>query len=119
MSIIRLQNLLESGETDGLGKLVRRAQDMDRLTTALKAGLDAESGPHLVAANLRADGLLVILADSPAWAARFRYESDRFIEWARAGGGDARSCRIVVARDTGQAEMAECRPSSAVQESSD
>lgn len=106
MSIIRLQNLLKSGKDDGLGKLVRRAQDMDRLTIDLKSGLDPEFGPHLVAANLRPDGLLVVLVDSSVWAARFRYESDRLIRLASAAGGKVTSCRIAVATNPGRTVQA-------------
>jgi hypothetical protein len=99
MSIIRLQNLLKGGNDDGLGKLVRKAQDMERLTLALKSGLDREFRPHLVAANLRTDGLLVAVVDSSAWAARFRYEADRLLRLARADGSRVLACRIVVTKD--------------------
>lgn len=101
MSIIRLQNLLNSGGEDGLGTLVRRAREMDSLTDVLKSGLNPEFRPHLVAANLRGDGMLVAVVDSSVWAARFRYETDRLLRLARADGKDVRVCRIVVAKVVG------------------
>lgn len=99
MSIIQLQKLLSGGTDDRLAKLVSRAQDMDRLAKALKSGLDAELGSHLVAANLRPDGTMVVLADGSAWAARLRYETQRMVRIATDAGLAVGSCRVAVARE--------------------
>jgi hypothetical protein len=99
MSIIQLKKLLSSGIDDRLGKLICRAQDMDRLAKALKSGLETELGSHLVAANLRPDGTLVVLADGPAWAARLRYETPRILKIATGTGRVVESCRVAVARE--------------------
>jgi hypothetical protein len=44
------------------------------LTGYLRAGLPTELQDHLRAGNARPDGTLVVMADSPAWAARLRFE---------------------------------------------
>jgi hypothetical protein len=41
MTIIRLENLLKAGAGGTLNKIIRRAQNMDELTTALRAALPA------------------------------------------------------------------------------
>jgi hypothetical protein len=99
MSIIPLQKLLESTVDGPLEQLLRKADMADRMTTALKGALDAGLASHLVAANLRSDGRLVVIADSPAWAARLRFESDRLIGTAREGGAQVTAFKVIVARD--------------------
>jgi hypothetical protein len=56
MTIIRLENLLKAGAGGTLNKIIRRAQNMDELTTALRAALPSDAGQSLLAANLREDG---------------------------------------------------------------
>jgi len=99
MSIISLENLLKSTHDEPLEQLVRRAGAMERLAASLRAGLDAGLAPHLAAANLRADGELVVVAESPGWAARLRFETDRLMEIAAKTGAKVSSCRIVVAKN--------------------
>lgn len=99
MSIVPLQKLLESTADGPLEQLLRRAQMADRLTARLKAALAPDMACHLQAANMRTDGQLVVIADSPAWAARLRYESDRLIVAARQGGAETTACKIIVARE--------------------
>ena len=98
MGLTRLGKLLQVPDGGALGKVIGRAREMDGLAARLRAALDPEAAPHLVAANLRDGGELAIVCSSPAWAARLRFESDALVEAARAAGLDARRCAIRVAR---------------------
>ena len=99
MTIIRLENLLKPGAGGTLDKIIRRAQSMDELTTALRAELSAEASQYLLAANLRDDGELVFICASSAWASRLRFESAPLIEAARKLGLTVNSCRVSVSQE--------------------
>ncbi len=71
---------------------------MSDLAAALAAALPADQAAGVVAANVRDDGELVVIAASPAWASRLRYETAALLEAARAAGIAASSCRIRVSR---------------------
>ena len=94
----QLKNLLNSIEDGDLRDIVSRARQMGDLTRALSAALPAEQAAGVVAANVREDGELVVIAASPAWASRLRYESDRLLEAARSAGIEADTCRVRVSR---------------------
>lgn len=98
MALTRLEKLLQAPGGSPLRQVVRRARDMDDLAARLRAALDPEAAPHLVAANLRDDGELAVICSSPAWAARLRFESDALLEAARSAGLEAHRCSIKVAR---------------------
>ncbi len=98
MTIIRLENLLKAGGGGTLDKIIQRAQQMDELTTALRAELPADAGENLIVANLREDGELVLVCASSAWASRLRFESDKLMQVARKTGLTVRSCRVSVSQ---------------------
>ncbi|HET6630782.1 MAG TPA: DciA family protein [Woeseiaceae bacterium] len=98
MALTRLEKLLQAPGGSPLRKVIRRAQEMDGLAARLRAALDPEAAPHLVAANLREDGELAIVCSSPAWAARLRFESDTLLRAARSAGAPAERVSIRVAR---------------------
>ncbi len=100
MSIIRLENLLKVRASGTLSKIIQRAQNMDELTTALRAALPADEGQNLLAANLREGGELVLVCSTSAWASRLRFESDMLMEAARKTGLTVRSCRVSVSQKT-------------------
>ena len=75
MAPIPLEKLLNSTTGGALGELVQRAEGMGRLLAGLKQGLDPELAARLKGVNLRPDGQLVIIAETPAWAARLRFEA--------------------------------------------
>ena len=100
MSIIRLENLLKVRASGTLSKIIQRAQNMDELTTALRAALPADEGQNLLAANLREGGELVLVCSSSAWASRLRFESDMLMEAARKTGLTVNSCRVTVSQKT-------------------
>lgn len=101
MSIIRLEKLLRTGSGGALQKIVQRAQNMDDLTTALRAFLPADAQSHLLAANLRENGELVLICSTSSWAARLRFESDQLIEAARMTGAVVNSCKVKVSPSAG------------------
>ena len=98
MTIIRLENLLKAGGGGTLDKIIQRAQQMDELTTALRAELPADAGENLIVANLREDGELVLVCASSAWASRLRFGSDKLMQVARKTGLTVRSCRVSVSQ---------------------
>ncbi len=93
-----LKNLLNPCNDGDLARIVRRARQMDELSDALARALPAGQAPGVVAANLRDDGELVVIAASPAWASRLRYEADTLLAAARALGLEAHTCRIRVSQ---------------------
>jgi hypothetical protein len=98
MSITRLDKLLKSGCADRLDKIVRHAQDMGDLAQTLRSVLGADAASHLLAANLRDHGELVLICSSSSWAARMRFESELLLEAARQAGVKADRCCVKVAR---------------------
>jgi hypothetical protein len=99
MSIKSLENLLNPNDDGGLADIVRHAQDMGELVTALQRALPEDMAQSIRAANIRDDGELVILAASSAWAAKLRFEADRLMEAARQTGTEVTSSKIRVSRD--------------------
>ncbi len=100
MTIIRLDNLLKTGAGGTLDEIIQRAQNMDALTTALRAELPADAAENLLAANLREDGALVVICVSSAWASRLRFESDKLIAAARKMGLSVTSCKVSVSQNS-------------------
>jgi len=98
MSVKKLDDLLKSGQNRRLKKLIRRAQEMDTLTTALRAGMAEDLAENLLAANLHADGLLVLVCSTPAWASRMRFETDEILKIVRSTGATVSFCQVKVSR---------------------
>jgi len=98
MSIKRLENLLNPNDDGGLGEIVRHAKDMGELVHKLQQALPDDLSASVRAANIRDNGELVVLAASPAWAAKLRFEADRLMTTARQSGADVTSCIVRVNR---------------------
>ena len=98
MSATKLENLLKSGASGSLEKIIQRAQNMDILTAALKAVLAPDMGENLLAANVRDDGELVLVCSSSAWASRLRFESETLVDAAGKAGFEATSVRVTVSQ---------------------
>ena len=94
----RLENLLNPSTGEGLGDIVRHARDMGRLVGALREALPGDEAEGILAANIREDGELVVLASTPAWAAKLRFETDALIEAARKTGATVTRCTVRVDR---------------------
>jgi hypothetical protein len=98
MPIVRLGQLLTSGSGDRLGKLVERSRNMVNIAHILRSSLPADVAPHLLAANLRDPGELVLICSSPSWAARLRFESEGLLKAARQAGIKADQCSVKVGK---------------------
>ena len=94
----RLEKLLNPSNSGDLGDIIRHAREMGDLVARLQKALPADQAPAIAAANIRDDGELVILANSPAWAARLRFESELLMNAARATGAAVASCTVRVVR---------------------
>lgn len=98
MATKQLGNLLKPCNDGDLGKLIRRAREMGELTDVLARALPPEQAAGIVAANLREDGELIVIAATSAWASRLRYAADELLSAARASGIKAEVCRIRVSQ---------------------
>lgn len=98
MAIVKLGQLLKSGKGDKLERLVEHSQNMGNLAQLLKASLPSDVAGHLLAANLKEPGELVLICSSSPWAARLRYESEKLLKAARKAGINADRCSIRVHR---------------------
>ena len=99
MSTTKLEDLLKSGATGSLDKIIQRAQNMDLLTGALRAALVPDMGENLLAANVRDDGEMVIVCSSSVWASRIRFESEALIDAACKAGFRPTSSRVIVSQN--------------------
>ena len=99
MSIKSLENLLNPNDNGGLGDIVRHAREMGELVGALQRALPEEFAQHVLAANVRDDGELVVLTSSPAWAAKLRFEADALMCAARQSSAPVTACKVRVRRD--------------------
>ncbi len=95
----RLDNLLNANDGGDLGRIIRRAREMGELVQVLQASLPAEAAPGIIAANIRGDGELIVLAASSAWAAKLRFQADLMIAAARQTGAEIHSCKVRVERN--------------------
>ena len=91
-----LKKLLNPNSDGELAGVVRRAHAMGELTHSLCGSLPDEYAGAIAAANIRDDGSLVVIAASPAWASRLRYESETMLEAARAAGKTVNRCLVRV-----------------------
>lgn len=98
MATKQLGNLLDPSNNGDLGDIVRRAREMGELTGALGKTLPEELAQGIIAANLREDGELVVIAATSAWASRLRYEAEALLKAARESGYEARTCRVRVSQ---------------------
>jgi hypothetical protein len=99
MPVKSLENLLNLNGGGELGDIVRHARDMGELVSLLQASVSEEEARSIVAANIRGDCELVVLASSPAWAAKLRFEAESLMTAARQTGAEVTSCRIRVNRN--------------------
>ncbi|MGB5245159.1 MAG: DciA family protein [Woeseia sp.] len=97
MTIVSLENLLKSGASSRLEKIVQTAKDMGALTQALRDDLGQDLAASLVSASVREDEL-ILLCSSSAWAARMRYETEKLLATAKKTGVAASRCQVKVAR---------------------
>jgi Dna[CI] antecedent, DciA len=70
----RPRSLAELLQTGDIGRLQDQAAKRRRLTETLRTVLAPDEALHLVAAWEDGEGRIVLAMDSPAWAAKLRYE---------------------------------------------
>jgi hypothetical protein len=97
----KLDQLLNSSKNGELAKIVERADAIGALTGALQTALPADLADSVVAANVGASGELVVVARSPAFAARLRFEREALLAAAGTAGQAASSLKVRVAHDKG------------------
>ena len=96
MTAEKLANLLKSGTSGSLDKLVETARNMEVLTISIRSELAPDLADQVLSANLRDDGQLVIICGSSAWASRLRFESDAILRAAANAGFEATNLRVSV-----------------------
>ena len=94
----QLKNLLNPCSEGDLGSIIRRARKLADLTNLLSQALPEDFSGALVAANVRENGDLVVIAASSAWASRLRYETDTLLKTARTAGIEVAAGRVRVSR---------------------
>ena len=67
------RSLAEHLANGPLGALAREADRRRLATEEIRKLLPADEAAHLVSAASNADGEIVVVMDSPSWAARVRY----------------------------------------------
>jgi len=77
-----------------LEELAAEARSRMDLADQLREKLPQELARHLMGANLRDDGTLVVVASSPEWASRFRFEATEILATCRQQ--ERRALRIKV-----------------------
>ena len=82
------------GDSQRLGRLAESAARLGALTASVREALPPEIQPHLTAASVR-DDTLVLTADSPAWAARLRFHGREILTFLAVRQG-IRAARISV-----------------------
>ena len=101
MSSKKLKNLLNPSGNGDLADMVERAQAMGELTRRLQSVLSPELASSLVAANISPEKRLIVIAKSPAWAARLRFETDKLLAAAQETDGSINGCSVRVTHDFG------------------
>ena len=84
-----------------INDLARRAEASLDLAAALRAGLPAEMSAELRSASLHADGTVVVMAASPAWAARLRFEGETLLARCRERHPQVRRIKVRVSGAAG------------------
>ncbi|MEL7024333.1 MAG: DciA family protein [Pseudomonadota bacterium] len=95
MTTRHLKDLLNKDAGD-LAKLTRRARQMADLSDAVRRALPESLQPAMHSASCTDDQTLIILTDSSAIGARFRYHTDDMLSAARRHGVRAARCKVRV-----------------------
>ena len=80
-----LQDILSNDSGSVFTRLARQQSDNDTLLSRIRALLPSQFVQHLVAVTYR-EGNLVLVADSPAWANRIRFENAQLYEQLISSG---------------------------------
>jgi len=90
-----LAELLSSADT-GFASLAEAARLRADLSDYLRKNIDPSLAGGFSHCNIREDGTLVIIATSPEWASRLRFETQPFIDLCRQQGTLVRNVKVKV-----------------------
>ena len=90
-----LAELIVSTDT-GFGNLANAAQRRADLSDYLRNNIDPALSGGFSNCNISDDGTLVIIATSPEWASRIRFETQPFIDLCRQQGTLVRTVKVRV-----------------------
>ena len=79
-----------------LGNLASEARLRESLSDHLRKHLPADLSSGLLHCNLRDAGILVVIASSPEWASRLRFEKELFIRLCADHGTQVTDVKIRV-----------------------
>jgi len=98
MSKSKAKSLAElAGSTDtGLGRLAEAARLRTDLGDFLRNRLDSKLAPGFVHWNIRDDDTLVVIATSPEWASRLRFETETLLSLCRERGLSVTTVKVRV-----------------------
>ncbi|MEO1201460.1 MAG: DciA family protein [Pseudomonadota bacterium] len=92
----KLSDLLKPNKNEELGEILERAGAIGALTQALSGALPDDLSGSLVAASVKPPDLLVVVARSPAFAARLRFEETCLLRAAREAGETVKALKVRV-----------------------
>ena len=84
-----------------LHELARQADATVDLTLTLRKGLTLELADSVRSASIHGDGTLVVLASSPVWAARLRFEEAQLLALCADQQPPAKRLKVRVSGSTG------------------
>lgn len=84
-----------------LAGLAARAAAQSKLTDHVRRGLGSGAAGHLVSCTVREDGVMSVAVDSPAWAARLRFEVPGLLARGRELHPGLKQVEVRVARQGG------------------
>jgi hypothetical protein len=79
-----------------LGNLTRKARLREDLSDHLRKQLPSTLSAGFLHCNLREQGLLIVLASSPEWASRLRFETELIRRLCAAHGTEVSSVKVRV-----------------------
>ncbi len=79
-------------------KLAAEARRRVHLADHMRDQLPESLSAGVLACNIRPDGTLVVIASSPEWANRLRFESARLLQIGRALEADVQRVKLRVAK---------------------
>jgi len=85
-----------SKQSSDFGQLADAARMRADLSDYLRTSLDPSLTAGFVHCNMREGGTLVVMASSPEWAARLRFESQQFIDLCQKRNIDVSNVRVRV-----------------------
>jgi hypothetical protein len=87
-------------DSNNLESIIQRAKEMDNLKKMLRNVLNKEAAKHLISANIRRNGELVLLCNSSAWGSKIRFDQEKLLKIAQTKWKFLTSCRVKIIEKT-------------------